>query len=141
MRKVTYLVEGKTFRLCQLFIINNQFSQNDIASNTKWWHNSSADKSNIFLLSTSSFITHVVESLSQYFSLSILWFLPSNIFCAIHPEWNKFQRTPPTTTAWLPTIYTRSAGSSLERISSRTSGLLPLSQSQFLPFFTHCLGT
>ena len=65
-------------------------------------------------------------------------------FCWIiscHPEWNKFQRILPTTTAWLPTIYTRSAGSGSERISPRTSGLLPLSQSQFLPFFTHCLGT
>ena len=102
-------------------------------SNTKWLHNISA-KSNIFLLSTSSFITHVVESLSQYFYLSILWFLPSNIFCAILPSWNKFQRIPPSIRAWLPTISTRSAGSGSERISPRTSGLLPLSQSQFLPF-------
>merc|ERR1712203_906976 len=48
-------------------------------SNIKRSHNISA-KSNIFLLSMSSFITHVVESLSQHFSLSILWFLSSNIF-------------------------------------------------------------
>ena len=134
MRKVTYLWNGKTFRLCQLLIINNQFSQNEIASNIVGLHNISAGKFNIFLLSTSFFITYVVESLLQYFSLSNLWFLPSNISCAIHPERNKFQRIPPITTACLPTISTRSAGSGSERISPRTSGLLPLYQSQSLPF-------